>query len=364
MADISKIRLENETYNIKDENARNNITNINSTLNKFINKKYLLVGDSYGEGYSPDGNVESWCIKFRNYMGLDSTNCTILVAGGYGFGISNNFTSLIQSAVADNGITDIIVLGGYNDRFSNFDNIKTGIQNFKNACAEKFPNGKIKIGFVGWSNNSSKLFGLRSTCINYLECCKVLNIPYLNNIDYSLHEYFRSFSSDDFHPNAHGQEMMAKSLVNAINTGNANVIFNYSDFNMAMNYNFTTTTAITSAITMNMINNIIYFALKFQMKLDCNNLTINCNDTKYNVGDITGGLVIGNTFKTVTIPVNTIVHASGNYYATPATILIDDKKIKIAFYSISDDLHYFRNFTNVTDIQIQPFSTAIDASIN
>ena len=364
MADISKIRLENETYNIKDETARNNITNINSTLNKIISKKYLLVGDSYGEGYSPDGNVESWCIKFKNYLGLTSENCSVIVGGGYGFGTSNNFATLIQNATADDNITDIILLGGYNDISSSFGNIKVGMQNFKTACASKFPNGVIKIGFVGWSNNPSKLYGLRTACINYLDCCKVLNIPYLNNMDYSLHEYFRSFSSDDFHPNAHGQEIIARSLVNAINTGDANVIFNYSDFNMAMNYDFTTTTTITSAITMNMINNIICFALKEQMKLDCNNLTIVCNDTKYNVGDITDGLVIGNTYKTVTIPVNAIIHAGFDYNAIPATILIDDKKIKIAFYGVSDDFKNFRTFTNVTDIQIQPFSTAIDASLN
>ena len=74
MADISKIRLENETYDIKDATARNDISSINTILNRKLNKKYLLVGDSYGEGYSADGYVESWCTKFKNYLGLNITH--------------------------------------------------------------------------------------------------------------------------------------------------------------------------------------------------------------------------------------------------------------------------------------------------
>lgn len=364
MADISKIKIENETYDIKDTTSRNSISSINTILNRQLNKKFLLVGDSYGEGYSADGYVESWCTKFKNFLGLTSENCSVIVAGGYGFGTSNNFATLIQNATADDNITDIILLGGYNDISSSFGNIKVGMQNFKTACASKFPNGKIKIGFVGWSNNPSKLFGLRTACDNYIIACKELNISYLNNMDYSLHEYFDSFSSDDFHPNNHGQEMIAKSLVNAFNTGDANVIFNYENFNMGMNYAFTTPTTITTSFTTNMINNVIYFALKNQFKLECSNATIHCDDTKYDVGDITAGHIIGNIYNTVNIPVNAVIHANGDYHPVPCTLTIENKKLRISFYDVTADYHNWLTYTNVTDIQIQPFSATIDASIN
>lgn len=364
MADISKIRLEDETYDIKDATARTDISNINTYINRKLNKKFLLVGDSYGEGYSPDGYVESWCTKFKNYMGLTSANCQIIVAGGYGFGISNNFATLIQNATADDNITDILLLGGYNDIGASFGNIKVGMQNFKTACISKFPNAQIKIGFVGWSNNPSKLYSLRTACGYYIEACKELNILYLNNMDYCLHEYFDSFSSDDFHPNEHGQERIATGLVNAYNTGDANIFFNYQNFNMGMNYAFTTNTPINTAITTNLINNSIYFALKLALKLDCNNVTIHCDNTKYDVGDITAGHIIGNVYNTVNIPVNAVIHANGDYHPVPCTITIENKKLRISFYDVTADFHNWLTYNNVTDIQIQPFSTYIDASIN
>mgnify|MGYP007022376586 CR=1 FL=1 len=42
MADISKIRLEDETYNIKDQTARDNLENINEHINiEESNKIYI-----------------------------------------------------------------------------------------------------------------------------------------------------------------------------------------------------------------------------------------------------------------------------------------------------------------------------------
>ena len=364
MADISKIRLENETYNIKDTTARNSISSINTILNRQLNKKFLLVGDSYGEGYSADGYVESWCTKFKNYLGLTSENCSVIVAGGYGFGTSNNFATLIQNATADDNITDIILLGGYNDISSSFGNIKVGMQNFKTACASKFPNGVIKIGFVGWSNNPSKLFGLRIACDNYIRSCKELNISYLNNMDYSLHEYFNSFSSDDFHPNNYGQEQITNNLINAYNTGNANVTINYSDFKLGFNYDFTTNDNIEQIITSNLINNSIYFSIKNKITLNCNNKTIRCDNTLYDIADITAGVVIGNNFYTTNQVVNCVIHNGYDYITIPGILIIADKKLKIAFFDVSEDKKSFNEFNNVSDIQIQPVSFYIDASIN
>lgn len=364
MADISKIKIENDTYDIKDTTARSSIATINNTLDLKFNKKYLLVGDSYGEGYTPDGYVESWCTKFKNLAGLNNSNCTILVAGGYGFGITNNFATLIQTATADDELTDIILLAGYNDITAGSSNIKTGMQNFKTNCASKFPNATIKIGFVGWSNDPAKLVNLRFACNYYIQACKELNIEYLNNMDYCLHEYFSSFSSDGFHPNVHGEERIATSLINALNTGDANISFNYENFNMGMNYAFTTPTTITSAFTTNMINNLVYFCLKMQFRLNCSNATIVCDNTKYDVGDITAGHLIGNSYNMINIPVNAVVHTNGDYIPTKCVITIENKKMRISFYNVTDDLHNWRTYTNVTDIQIQPFSALIDGSVN
>lgn len=340
-------------------------TLIAQKIKQTLSKKYLLVGDSYGEGYSPDGNVESWCIKFKRILGLTDNECKILVRGGYGFGRRDKyFPDLIQTIANDPYITDIIVLGGYNDIGASYENINTGINEFKTICKQKFPNALLKIGFVGWSNNPTKLVNLRHALNSYIKSCKELNINYLNNIEYSLHEYFKSFSSDDFHPNNYGQEQITNNLINAYNTGNANVTINYMDFNLGFNYDFTTNDNIEQLITTNLINNSIYFSIKNIITLNCNNKHIICNNTLYDIADITAGVVIGNNYYTTVQVINCIILNGYDYITIPGILIIADKKLKIAFFDVTDDKKNFLVLNNVSKIQIQPTSFYIDASIN
>lgn len=79
--DISKIRLENETYNIKDETARTSIQNIVQTLENLQKpKKYIFVGDSFIQMF-PDDN---WALSLKNKLGLSDNQVYILGEGGAG----------------------------------------------------------------------------------------------------------------------------------------------------------------------------------------------------------------------------------------------------------------------------------------
>ena len=356
----------NNFDNLIAEKIPNYYLNIlQNDVNLIKNKKYLLVGDSYGEGYSPDGNVESWCIKFKRILGLTDNECKILVRGGYGFARRDMyFPDLIQTIADDPYITDIIVLGGYNDIGASYENINTGINEFKTICKQKFPNALLKIGFVGWSNNPSKLYNLSYTCLNYINICKNANIPYLNNMEFTLHEYFKDFSSDDFHPNEHGQEKIARNLVNAINTGDANVLMGYADFEVGLNYDFTSNTDFKKVITMSMKNENIIFSIKNLIYLDCNNKQIKCDNTLYDVADITGGFVIGNDYYTTFTTINTIVKNGDNFYNVPAILIIAEKRLKIAFYSVNPQNNNYFFMNNVSQIMIQPTTFYIDAKIN
>lgn len=340
-------------------------TLIAQKIKQTLSKKYLLVGDSYGEGYSPDGNVESWCIKFKRILGLTDNECKILVKGGYGFGrINMYFPDLLNTIADDPYITDIIVLGGYNDINESYTNIRNGIKKFKSICKQKFPNAVLKIGFVGWSNNTNKLFKLSNICMDYINICKSENIIYLNNIEFSLHEYFKSFSRDDFHPNDYGQSKIAWHLVSAINTGDANVLLGYTNFGLSLNPIFSSDNNFEQDITTSMKNENILFSIKRPIILNCENVQIVCNNTFYDIGDITDGFVVGNTYNTSIAPINAIIKNGDNFYNVTGSILITDKKLKISFYSVNPDNTQFFYMTKVTEIMIQPTSFYIDAKIN
>ena len=365
---VYKIRTITSSDNVDNETiVAVNFSNtlIAQKIKQTLSKKYLLVGDSYGEGYSPDGNIESWCIKFKRILGLTDNECKILVKGGYGFGrINMYFPDLLNTIDDDPYITDIIVLGGYNDINESYTNIYNGIKEFKSICKQKFPNAVLKIGFVGWSNNPNKLFKLSNICMDYINICKSENIIYLNNMEFSLHEYFKSFSRDDFHPNDYGQSKIALHLVSAINTGDANVLLGYTDFGLSLNPVFSSDNNFEEDITTSMKNENILFSIKRPIILNCENVKIDCNNTFYDIGDITDGFVVGNTYNTSIAPINAIIKNGDNFYNVLGSILITDKKLKISFYSVNPDNTQFFYMTNVSEIMIQPTSFYIDAKIN
>ena len=82
MADISKIQLkgtndEEVVYNIKDETARNEITNINNQINL---KNTIFIGDSFIQMF-PDDN---WALSLKNKLGLSYNQVYIFGEGGAG----------------------------------------------------------------------------------------------------------------------------------------------------------------------------------------------------------------------------------------------------------------------------------------
>ena len=98
---------------------------INSRLNLLDQKKYIFIGDSYCEGWTPDGNVESWAVNLKRKLGLTDANCTIAYHGGYGFAsVSQSFSSILDSLTADSDVTDIQIS---TEEIENYNNEKTNV---------------------------------------------------------------------------------------------------------------------------------------------------------------------------------------------------------------------------------------------
>lgn len=295
MADISKIRLENQDYNIKDAYSREilptkifgfdtisamtnstELTNGNycrtygktslndgySALYKIRNyqeneetdgenivaigsitpptlvaekifenandENYLIMGDSYGAGYTPDGNVTGWCTLLKNYLGLDDNHCYIIAKSGAGFVDPDTFLSLLQSNINSiknkKKIKKIVVCAGYNDRNYTSTQIQTAIEQFSIYCAEQFPNAKIYIGQIGWNtdfNNANARSALFQNVLNAYSTytLNTKNCHYLNGVEFALinTDYM---SSDHYHPNQTGQQALVRAIAQSLKTGN------------------------------------------------------------------------------------------------------------------------------------------------
>ena len=348
--------------------AESNINSINTSLNRIINKKYIIVGDSYAEGYTSDGNVTGWAELLKNLLGLNSTNCTIVHRGGCGFTPTNNtYTDLINTLSNDSNVTDIIVAGGYNDRNASYESILAGSLAFKTACNTKFPNATIYLGFIGFTNTNER-YSFNKCRNYYVSMASQHGYNYLNNVEYSLRNTYDAFASDNYHPNQIGQNKISQMIYEAYKTGSATVVFNYSNLGLQVLSDFD---SIEGAFIQNIgttaVNNLVNLTIQNYGSIrSTNGKSITCNGTTwYPVATITKGYITGNNYYSANVPVNCIVQddSSGysKYYPMSGILRFEDKKMYIALIDTNDSLNNYRTLSQVKQIQVFPFSASFDS---
>ena len=72
MADISKIELENTSYDIKDVTARNNIATLSNDIQ---DKKILVFGDSWVADWSSVPVQNCWIYDVAKGLGILTIDC-------------------------------------------------------------------------------------------------------------------------------------------------------------------------------------------------------------------------------------------------------------------------------------------------
>ena len=254
--DISKIRLENETYNIKDETARNDINSLSDKFNDLkteADKKILFIGDSYLEMYNGTTGIID---KFKTISRIN--NIIYAVKGGTGFSYTvdnENFITLLQSIRDDNDLTDIICVGGYNDQYSNQSDVENAIQSFCTTAKQKFPNAKIYIGMDGFTLEPNKRYPIFTTFQTYQKCNKYGAI-YLNGVECVMHDTHLFIGNYDLtHPNENGRYELASAIYQAWRNGLYSMNRGY---NPLPTHNSGDVTSGNFALNSMIINNITY----------------------------------------------------------------------------------------------------------
>lgn len=331
MADISKIQLDNAVYNIKDETARTNINNILEILNNLQKpKKYVFMGDSYCDGYTPDGTVTSWITLLAQKLNLQSGDYISTHRGGFRFAYSSsdyNYITLLNNLSDDPDLTDMYVCGGYNDAPSSENDILLGMQNFNNLFKTKFPNAKLHIGFIGWSKNSGSIRNLARAFYYYKKSCESLQIDFLDGCEYALHNYFKYFSSDGIHPNLTGQTSIANSLYDCITKGKANVIEReglYFQLNNGSIANSNTLMVLENGHITTILNggSSSSFALQFTDPVT------QTGNTPLEIGTLTNSLLVGSDYNDITFNgIVCVVFDGSNYSKQVLDFIIKNGKL-------------------------------------
>lgn len=216
VADYSAITADLQTRVIAVENkVAGNVTE----------RRVIALADSYGTVNQP-----GFLQIIKDNMGFDDNHFLIDALGGRSFARPN--TTFIEAIRADKAlveaekITDILVLGGFNDAKYIHSGSAAGLFNkiseFINYCKLNFPNANVYIGFLGALRYDSTgtdatnkdLYDARNVYVK----SALLGAKYLNNVEYILRDS-RLMTPTDYHPNADGNAMLAEKVAEAWLTG-------------------------------------------------------------------------------------------------------------------------------------------------
>ena len=199
------------------------LPNIQNDISILKTEKYIFIGDSYGEGYTPEGNVTSWIDYTKQLMHLSDDNCYSYAVGGYGF-TTTGFQELINRAVSEiqekQQVKYIVVGGGYNDSW-NYSAIASNMKLFFDTCKANFPNAKVIIAPFGWCveglttdvHVTQTFSNLIHMVLEYQRNAVINGGCYIDGIYSVLHKN-EFFSSDYVHPNNNGQHAIGLAVAN------------------------------------------------------------------------------------------------------------------------------------------------------
>lgn len=209
--------------------------NTNSINSLKTNKKIVFIGDSYAEGYSPDGNVIGWPTIIKNTIptytiyGKYEGGSGVIARGYNGNTFEMLLTQLASSISSDerNSISYVVIGGGYNDYSSNDPDIERAIAFLSKKARELFPNAFLYYCIIGWTTDPdirSRIRTMATRITTYLGEPIEMNV--VTSTMLCLHNY-NFFSSDGVHPNQAGQKNIANAILRVINGGNTLQLYEY-----------------------------------------------------------------------------------------------------------------------------------------
>ena len=188
-------------------------------------RKLIFIGDSYGDGYTPDGSYTGWCDRLKNKLvncHFSADNIYINHKGGASFSNpSNNYLTLLKSLESQVGnkkmVTDVLIGGGYNELAycDKADTVKSNINTLISYVQSTYPNAVVHfapfgVAFKDRNNQFAlkyKLMPIYKTIPAYFDKPYMI-VPGAENI-LSLRD---TMSSDGIHPNSWGLDCIAEYL--------------------------------------------------------------------------------------------------------------------------------------------------------
>lgn len=199
------------------------VDELEEDITNSLDRRIIMIFDSYG--LDRNGRLNPTLPEaIKASLGWDNTHFYYSALGGAGFCRGNYLTQLQgldQTVTNKNSITDIYVVGGYNDITTN-----TGVSEaqfisstnaFKAYANEHYPHAALHVAFCAWRNDEYPT-ALDTARIWYMRMNQ-RGWDVLYNMQWYMHNPFYYESGDTVHPNQYGVTAMMQGLVNCILSG-------------------------------------------------------------------------------------------------------------------------------------------------
>lgn len=199
--------------------AEQDILDLNADIDLLKYGEIILVSDSYGYSpYIPD----AWEGKLN---ALIPNTCYYCNGGGHGFGstpsIADDFIAFDSSVPDPSKVGLIIAMLGYNDR-THLSDIPAGINNFVDHAALRYPNAKVLIGYIAFSNTASINTSLRAGVLRAYRkyASGKAGCGFIEGSQYFMLDHVH-MQADGIHPSADGGTDIAHGIYNYLKTHTA-----------------------------------------------------------------------------------------------------------------------------------------------
>lgn len=260
-------------YNGQIAQIQNDIIDINNTINSLISgtvRRYILITDSYGNYTNADNKTIGQLFKEAlNISDDDFYYAPYNGASFYRIGAQSTFedalTVVTQSVTSPETITDIIVSGGANDSTNSAADTISAIESFVTYAEAHYPAARITLFNCGNYRNWQRADNLYDNMKAWQTINKYGGV-YIDNASYLL-KLSTLMINDGIHPSQDGIDVLARALIQGINTGsvevrnmiylnNSNIVGSPSTNTEITGYN---TISAAASLVINQYNSIINF---------------------------------------------------------------------------------------------------------
>lgn len=218
---IKEIQLDNEVFDLVDQNARDRITVLEEDAEE--ERKWFFIADSYGVS-SVSANPFTTTLK-TNGLIVDELSVGMMSYGGSSVNVLSQLPSKLASMSTTDvrSITDVVSCLGLNDTWDNYNliNLQVQIEAFIAYLIANFPSlERIHLAPVGYEFDIESQQNRVRLVQHVIKKCVSYNnkVIFVDNSQIAMNcpAYFME---DGVHPNAEGSQMLYNNFLNYMRTG-------------------------------------------------------------------------------------------------------------------------------------------------